>query len=565
MKTMLLVIVGVLWLAGIAQFAAAADEKTPSQVMQEYITHQIRFAPFCFRTAEFPSCDFDDPEAVRALIGPYSISCTFYDGEGKVVKSAEKPGRYAAVVEIHRAGGVTSKRFVTLARLADAAPADASNAAPLDDSGIDKDVRAGRANELERATRSRAPFGRPGANPQVEATRREATEAVVVAGLYDLTALKVAGQPLPDDSMARLDRQWWVRFKRAYYGYDRMFPNAFVSPEPLRGQPARVLREGPLAEAGMAEDSVARIDAACEKWVSEIGVGFSLCVARHGVVVLNKGYGKKGGRGSDQDEPFTADTAGPLASATKFLSSTLLTQFVDRGLIGLDEPVGVYLPALRNIESRTTGRPLTVRDCYLHLADFNGQWGDTLNDMEEVIADLYPTLNIGLTHRYDGVGIALGGKIMEAVSGDSIPRLYRKHLLDPLGCSNTDLELTAYGSTSTAFDLVKIGQMMLNDGAYGDKRFFRPGVHDSMMPIPGRDRFLPDTTVRWGVGIKQFDIDGLSEEAFGHPGASGSCVVVDPARDLVIGMVRFTEGPDFQEFLKKKSVMYKAIMDCIAD
>jgi len=108
--------------------------------------------------------------------------------------------------------------------------------------------------------------------------------------------------------------------------------------------------------------------------------------------------------------------------------------------------------------------------------------------------------------------------------------------------------------------------MTLNGGAYGDKRFFHSSVLRAMMPIPGRDRFNDDATIRWGVGIKQFDIDGLSEEAYGHPGASGSCVAVDPTRDLVIAMTRFEEGPgSFSDFLKKKSVMYKAILDSIKE
>ena len=436
----------------------------------------------------------------------------------------------------------------------------------LDAAGIDKDILAGRAGEFGRLTRTRTPDNRRDTFPRREAAQKEAAEAVMVAVLHDLTALKAAGKPLPDDTLNKLDRQWWVDFKRHYYGYDEMYSKEFVCPAVMKGKAARVLRDGTPAEAGMKDDAVKTIDAACEAWVNSVHIGFSLCVVRHGVVVVNKGYGKQTS-GPNKDEPYTASTRGPLASATKFLSSILLAEFVDQGLVGLDEPVANYVPALRGRPTRIPGRLLTVRDGYIHIGGFPGtQWGDLMNDLEEVVADLYPTLEVGVRHQYEGTSLALGGKIMEMMSGESLPRLYRKHLFDPLGCRDTDVELSALGSTSTAIDLARIGQMTLNGGAYGDKRFFHSSVLRAMMPIPGRDRFNDDATIRWGVGIKQFDIDGLSEEAYGHPGASGSCVAVDPTRDLVIAMTRFEEGPgSFSDFLKKKSVMYKAILDSIKE
>ncbi len=560
-------------LAGVSS-AASAQEPPSAEAMQEYIMHQIRFGPFCFDTSEFPSCDFDDPDAVEGLIGPYTITASFYDGAGNPVTSAEKPGRYAAVVEVHRANDLTSKRFVTLFRLAGAPSTSDENAgtgqtaymqdALLDAAGIDKTLADDHKDEFEQLNRSRIPRTNTVTPAQGQSTQKETIEAFMVAALHDLTALKAAGKPVPGGSLMGMERQWWVGFKRHYYGYDKVYSNEFVCPAVMDGETARVLREGTPAEAGMADNAVETIDAACEAWVKDVGIGFSLCVVRHGVIVVNKGYGTQA-RGPEADKAFTASTRGPLASTTKFLSAVLLLEFVDRGLIGLDEPVGTYIPALRNLPSRTTGRPLTFRDCYVHTGGFTTHWGDLANDLEEGVADLYPTLEVGLRHRYEGTGLALGGKLMEMMSGDAIPTLYRKHLFDPLGCVDTEAEFTSYGSLSTAIDLTRIGQMVLNGGVYGDKRFFHPGVIRSMMPVPGRDRFEPDTTVRWGVGIKQFDIDGLSDAAMGHPGASGSCVVVEPSLDLVISMVRFEEGGEFRDFLKKKSVMYKAIVDSIKD
>ena len=203
----------------------------------------------------------------------------------------------------------------------------------------------------------------------------------------------------------------------------------------------------------------------------------------------------------------------------------------------------------------------------MHIGGFNAisAAGDRNSDVEEMVADLYPALEVGARHEYDGTGLALGAKLMEMISGQSLPRLYRRHLVEPLGCVDTDCYIPTGGSLSTSLDLARIGQMCLNGGSYGDMRFFHPQTLGAMMPVPGRDRFEPDVNIRWGVGIKQFDIDGLSDQAFGHPGASGSFLVVDPKYDLVVSMIRFDEGTDFPDFLKRKSVIFKAILDSIKE
>jgi len=548
-----------------------------TRTILDFVMHKIRFDTFCFYTSKFPSCDFDEPDKVRSLIGPYTITSTFYDGEAKPVISAGKPGRYAAVVEIRRLEGVTSKRFVTLFRLADK-PSNETWGRLTDNgkvvniqhelinaAGIDKDLYDKYAGEFELLTQSRMP---PAPGQKYVSTQKEATAAVMLAALYDLTALKASGKPLPDDSLMELERQWWVDFKRHHYGYDKLYPKAFICPSVIEGKPARILREGTLIEAGMKIDAIKKIDAACNAWVNEEGIGFGLCVVRHGIVVLNKGYGIQAS-GPDKDKPFTASTRAPLASATKFLSAILLLEFVDQGLIGIDEPYVTYVPALRDRPPMIPGRQMTIRDGYLHIGGFPGtQWGYMMNDLEEIVADLYPKLPVGQQFEYEGTSLALGGKIMEMISGESLPRLYRKHLFGPLDCNDSEGGGTAAGNISTALDLARIGQMMLNEGTYGNMRFFHPATLKSIMPIPGRERFdyYNSYPIRWGVGIKQFDIDGLSNEAYGHPGATGSCLVIDPASDLVIAMTRFRESKDgelFADFLKKKSIMYKAILSSI--
>ncbi len=177
---------------------------------------------------------------------------------------------------------------------------------------------------------------------------------------------------------------------------------------------------------------------------------------------------------------------------------------------------------------------------------------------------MYPGMEVAVNHRYGGVGLAMGGKIMENISGESLPNLYMKHLIQPLGLAITAADGTSGGAVGTAMDFARIGQMMLNGGAYGNKRYLRPETIQKMQPIPGHDRWdPPGNEIRWGIGIKQFDSDNLSDQAYGHPGASGTCLVVDPKYDLVISMTRYDEGSVFKDFLIRKGKVYKAILDHI--
>jgi CubicO group peptidase (beta-lactamase class C family) len=316
-----------------------------------------------------------------------------------------------------------------------------------------------------------------------------------------------------------------------------------------------VVHEGTLAEAGMKADAAATIDAACESWVKENGNGFSLCVVRRGVVVLNKGYGQY------QGKPVTAETPGVLASTTKFLAAILMLEMVDQGIVRLDDPVEKHILALRGVKVR---RSMTIRDLYLHTCGFTTHTGDTWPDLEEIVADMYPGLEVGVRHHYQGTGHALGSKLMEMVSGEALPYLYQNHLFAPLGCRHTQADLSSFGSKSIPLELGRIGQMMLNGGSYGDKQFFGPATLQQMLPVAGKDRIGPEPEFRWGMGIKQMDDDSLSPRAFGHSGGSGSFLIIDPAHDLVIAHTRLTEGRSYKDFLKQRSRVIGAIVSAIA-
>jgi hypothetical protein len=74
---------------------------------------------------------------------------------------------------------------------------------------------------------------------------------------------------------------------------------------------------------------------------------------------------------------------------------------------------------------------------FTHTAGLQGHWGEVQEDLEYRIAELYPTLNVGQRHEYQGVGYELAGKVMELLSGKAMPVLSKQLLIGPLGLAHS--------------------------------------------------------------------------------------------------------------------------------
>ena len=101
---------------------------------------------------------------------------------------------------------------------------------------------------------------------------------------------------------------------------------------------------------------------------------------------------------------------------------------------------------------------------------------------------------------YGGMGLALGGKIIETVSGEAIPQFYMRHLLGPLSCANTEVTDTAGGSRSVPLDMAKIAQMLLNNGAYGNMWFFSEKTAELRVPPAKAVQVAGGAVVEYGIG-----------------------------------------------------------------
>jgi len=363
-----------------------------------------------------------------------------------------------------------------------------------------------------------------------------------------------------DENQWVLDEQQ-IAIKRKLLGVEKKFP-VFKAPQTVQGN-ATVLRPGTPAEAGFKPESTAAMRTACREWYADAQEPFVALVARHGIIVFNEAF----------DDPSTGtttiNTPMHMASITKTMSASLFAEFMDQGFVGLDDPVGNILPDF----PLDGAGAFTWRSTFMHLAGIHikaGSGREVHNAYSDnFVVNLLPCLQVGKEHKYNNMDTELTGKAMELMTGKCVLRLMNDYLFMPLGMSNSRSSDVCHGSMATALDAAKLGQMLLNQGAYGNTRFFSPETFKKMLPVRVRT-YWPEATpdIPWGMGLTFFNErdpqagkDGvpanktlLSRKTFCHGAASGAVLRVDPENDVVVTVVRSKQGlnytPNLYKFLK---------------
>ena len=391
--------------------------------------------------------------------------------------------------------------------------------------GLDPAVVGRHAEVISKTLRDR-PYAEWSADP---ATAR------LLAGLA--LAKPIQGPLHSYDDAFAAERQWWVDLKRKRIYADEKFAAVrFTGPSTL-DKPAPVIRTGTEEQAGVVKGTADKLDAVLKQFAADTDHAFAVCLVRRGVIVLHKAYGSRDGK------PMTVDTPSWMASVTKPMSATLMLELIDQKLVGLDDPVGKYLPALRGIPMR---KPLTIHHLYTHTGGLTvgwPGWSDDLHDVPERIAAYADRVPVGKDWNYTGTGNMLGSKAFEMVTGTALPVAFDKYLLGPLGCTATHVTDSHSDTYSIPLDMAKFAQMLLNRGSYGKHRFFREETFTKVM-LPGKlDKLL-------GPGAKQqfgFSLDGTTTK-FGHNTASGANFHIDADRELVYIMTRNKYGKNQDKY-----------------
>ena len=342
--------------------------------------------------------------------------------------------------------------------------------------------------------------------------------------------------------------------------------------------------------------------------------GLVTLVAHRGQIVHQQADGRQdleSGRRMEMGTMFH------IASMTKPITALAILTLVEDGLVALSDPVARHLPAFDGLklrvraaeavagrgleEIRAPSRAVTVRDLLTHTSGMGGGYPESMKDLfmnrhltlkEAVNAFASEPLEAepGARWGYSNMGIATLGMIVETVSGRPFEEYLAERIFTPLGMKDThffvptqkvqrvasiyrlsqgrlvrdhryDMRPAALysmpegGLYSTAPDLFRLHQMMLDGGALEGKRVLSRATVDLMIRVhtgelkagfsPGIGFGLGWAIVRETEGM--FRLSSLG--TFGHGGLFKTYGFVDPSKQLVglILMQRLSDDGDMSE------------------
>lgn len=283
--------------------------------------------------------------------------------------------------------------------------------------------------------------------------------------------------------------------------------------------------------------------------------------------------------------PMTKNTTFWIASMTKPITSVALMILVDEGKISMDDPLTKYLPEFESqmvITSKTKDKivlqkpkqPILLRHLLSHTSGmaFSSAIEKPTLDMLplETVVRSYaaePLLHEpGSKFLYSNEGINTAGRIIEVVTGMSYEEFLQKRLLDPLAMHDTafipnadqlqrlattyepnkvkdglQATQTGYlhyplsdtrrqpmpggGLFSTAEDVAKFAQMLLNEGELNGKKILSAASVKEMTSLQTPD---PEQTGSgYGYGFT------VTPDIYGHGGALSTNMSITRSSGLV--------------------------------
>lgn len=297
----------------------------------------------------------------------------------------------------------------------------------------------------------------------------------------------------------------------------------------------------------------------------------------------------------DAQKPMRPDNIFWIASQSKPITATALMMLVDEGKVKLDDPVEKYLPEFKGqlwaAEKdadyevlKKPSHPITVRNVLSHTSGLPFK-----SALEEPTLDQLPLAvavrSYAMTplmfdpekaYQYSNAGINTAGRIIEVVSGMPYEDFLDKRLFGPLGMKDTTFwpneeqltrlakgykqnaqkdgleEITigqlkyplndrlkrypmpAGGLFSTANDVARLCQMVLNGGAFEGQRLLSEAAVKEMTSRQTPDTLKENYGLGWATG-----------GSVGHGGAFATNMSIDLPRGLItVYMVQHAGPPE---------------------
>jgi serine-type D-Ala-D-Ala carboxypeptidase len=287
--------------------------------------------------------------------------------------------------------------------------------------------------------------------------------------------------------------------------------------------------------------------------------------------------------------PMPDDAVFDLASLTKPIATgSALAILLDEGRLSLDDPVARFLPEF-DTEAK---RPVTIRQLASHSAGTAAYLDKTIQDrlrekhgepcrgeVRLAVREAGLVAQPGVTHCYSCLNAILLAEIIEQVSGETLDQFTSERVFGPLEMHETGFNppsllssrivpttrlstgngfrrglvhdpLAALqggvsgnaGLFSTAADLARFAEMMLDEGRAGGRQLIRAETVREMTAPQNRD-FDDERGVLWDL----FPGEGertVSDRSFGHTGYTGVAIRIYPGRQCYIIALTNRVHPD---------------------
>ncbi len=333
------------------------------------------------------------------------------------------------------------------------------------------------------------------------------------------------------------------------------------------------LRSPKPEDAGFGSGGLAEVDRVLDRFLEEGAFpGGVLAVGHRGALVHLRPFGRL-----SYDPDATAVSAGTiydLASLTKVIATTTMAMILaDEGRLDLDSPVQDFLPLFTG-EGK---EKVTVRHLLTHSSGVDW-WAPLYEELKgqgayvERIQAMDLVYETGSQVKYSDLGLILLGEILERVAGEPLDAFVRRRVFEPLGMHDTlfrpgsslldriaptendpwrgrmvrgevhDENAFALGGVaphaglfSTAGDLARFAQMIVNGGVFEHHRLFSRATTQAFTTragvVPGSDRALG-----WDTKSLEKSSAGtlFSPNSFGHTGFTGTSIWIDPERELFV-------------------------------
>lgn len=321
--------------------------------------------------------------------------------------------------------------------------------------------------------------------------------------------------------------------------------------------------------------------------------------------------GAFGERTLGSGQAMSADSVCWIASMTKAVTSVAAVQCVERGQLDLDAPASKVLPAIGDAQVltgfdadgkpsfRRPRRPVTLRHLLTHSAGFSYEiWNadmvryqqatgvPSVTSCQNKALELPLLFDPGERWEY-GINIDWAGKMVEAVSGQTLGQYLKDNLFDPLGMHSTafritpgmrsrlagvhlrgpdgklapmpfelpqepEFEMGGGGLYSTAGDYLRFVRMVLNHGQLGGERVLKPETvaNDLMLnqmgdcrvsqlktehPLSNDAEFFPGVPKAWSLAFQinqQRTHTGRPAGALMWAGLANSFYWIDPVQGV---------------------------------